>query len=248
MGEKQYKIGQYEGDRIEDLDEETQKKVREAYKIANIPEMEAQKVQESIKVDSNPSLDKNQTEADWDGKVVKSDNLMGQQIIIDRNDLSESQEKELLEAMKSGEVSQLLEEMNVDIEMTGNRPPPPPKKVYQIGRLTPREEHMFRKSGLIGIADTLVLTHLSLTKLDSTYTLALDTDEQGEMAITLKHLSGNILSRDSHSKENGRYEKEISLGSTFSNFYFLTIAQNGKITHRRIFPGVINVSEAEETN
>ena len=247
-GRKTIQIGQFEGDKVEGLDEETQKKVREAYEIANIPEMEEESAEKSNKVADKSSMEQNQTEVDWDGSTVQSDNLNGQQILIDRNDLSEAQEKELIDAMKSGEVSKLLDEMNVDIAMKGKRPPPPPKKVYQIGSLTPREEHMFRKSGLIGIADTLHLTDLSLTKGDSTYTLILDTDEPGEMGVTLKHLSGNILMRDSHRKEQGKYKKELSLGSTFSNFYFLTIAQNGKITHRRIFPGVAKVSEEEETN
>ncbi|MEM6631434.1 MAG: hypothetical protein AAF694_17265 [Bacteroidota bacterium] len=245
-GRKTIQIGQFEGDDLEGLDEETKKKVQEAFKVANIPEMEEKAAGSSSSVETDDPMEKERTEVDWNGKVIENDNLNGQQIVIDRNDLSENQEKELLEAMKSGEVSTLLDEMNVDIAMKGERPPPPPKKVYHIGPLTPREEHMFRKSGLIGIADTLAISHLNLRKADSTYILAIETGETGEMAITLKHLSGNILMRESHPTGKGIIEKEIFLGTTFSNFYFLTIAQNGKISHRRIFPGIVEEPLPEE--
>ncbi len=234
-GVKTISIGQYEGDDWENLDPETKKKVIEAFEIANIPKMQAGK---QSQITGRASYAETQDrKVEWDGKSSSTTSLSGQNLQINRNDLTEAQEKALLEALQNEEVFSLLKEMNVEVSMEGKRPSPLPRKFYRIENLSADEEQIFRAKGLIGTLEPLKIKHLSLKSTDASYSLSVESAEtKGEMSIIIKEVSGNILLRDTHFPENGRYEKDITLGSSFSNFYFLTIAQNGKILHKRIYP------------
>lgn len=241
-GIKTIQIGQYEGDDWENLDEETQQKVKEAYKIANIPMIEEDP--SNTPVNREISQEKELRKVTWDGKTTQTANLSGQKVEINRNDLSASQEQALIEAMQTQEVSSLLSEMNVELSLKGERPSPPPGKIYTIGELTPEEQAFFRSSGLLGKLAPLGLREASLTPSDSntSYLLVIESEENaGEMAVTLKDPSGNVLIRDTHPSQRGKYVKEFMLGDSFNNIFFLTLAQNGKITHKRIFATVENL-------
>ena len=234
-GVKTISIGQYEGDDWENLDPETKKKVIEAFEIANIPKMQAGKESQIANQEQYAELQESKVE--WDGESKSTTTLSGQNLQINRNDLTEGQERALLEALKNEEVYSLLEEMNVEISLEGKRPSPLPRKFYRLENLSADEEQIFRAKGLIGTLETLKIKHLSLKSTDDSYSLSVETSESsGEMSIIIKEVSGNVLLRDTHLSENGRYEKTITLGSSFGSFYFLTIAQNGKILHKRIFP------------
>lgn len=237
-GIKTLQIRQYEGDDWERLDETTQQKVKQAYKVANIPEIEADPT--GAPISREVQDEKELTKVDWKGKRTQTTNLSGQKIEIKRQDLNESQEQNLVEAMNTQEVRSLLIDMNVEIELEGERPALPAKKVYVMEELTPEEMERFTHSD-----QPLVLRQVKLipSYVRSSYLLLIEPSEKsGELQLRLHDSSGHLHWEDTHIPSKGTYVKELDFETSSSGILYLSLTQNDKNTYKRIFASTENSS------
>ena len=236
-GIKTLQIAQFEGDDWENLDEATKRKVKEAYRVANIPKVEED--QASSPTNREMSNEKELRKVTWDGKRARTTNLSGQKVEIDRQDLNLSEEQTLTKAMNTQEVGSLLAEMDVEISLKGERSETPVKRVYVIQDLSPEEKELFIQSD-----PPLELQQIKLipSYLRSSYLLLIElAEESGEMELTLKDSLGKVHMQETHLPSKGTYVKELDLGASQQNgVLYLSLTQNDKVTHKRIFAFIEN--------
>ena len=235
-GIKTLQIAQYEGDDWGNLDEATKRKIKEAYEVANIPDIDEDSA--GTPTSRELSIEKELRRITWDGKRTQTANLSGQQVEISRQDLTRHQEQTLTEAMNTKEVGSLLADMNVEIALKGERPKRLVKKVYVLEELSPEEKEIFTNTD-----PPLELKQVKLipSYVRSSYLLLIElAEESGELELKLRDSSDKLYLQDTHLSSKGTYTKELDLEDSQNEILYLSLTQNNKVTHKRIYSVVEN--------
>jgi len=234
---KQISIVRIQGDNWQDLDSATQAKVNAAFEVANITPQQ----NEDKSVDPNaPKASENQYVVGWDSTVLTSDDFQKKEVILQKKDFSEKIEKNLEETLNEGEVKSLLTEMDVNIQISGERPTPAsqqrsePVIEFHVNSLQEKDYLLLQPFEKAGLTDTLQINHLTLVALEDIYILSFDLDQTGDMAVYIRDVTGNLIFQDIQKSFQGNYRSEVELSKGLGTLLFLNIAQNGKMKTYKI--------------
>ncbi len=234
---KKISIVRIQGDNWKDLDSATQVKVKAAFEVANISPQQYEKKSGDQHA---RKTSKHQYVVGWDSTVLTSDDFQKKEVILQKKDFSENIEKSLEETLSEGEVKSLLTEMDVDIQIGGERPASVTQELakpvieFHLKSLQNKDYSLLQPFEKTGLTDTLHVDHLTLLAIEDIYILSFDLYQSGDLAVYIRDVTGNLIFQDIQKSFPGYYRSEVELSKGLGTLLFLNIAQNGKMKTYKI--------------
>ncbi len=234
-GTKRVNIVRIQGDELSSLDSATLAKVDTAFKTANIQTPSSQYAANADSTGRKTTTKQDQYIADWDSTTLTSDDFEKKKVILQKKDFSENIEKDLNETLEESEIKSLLNEMDVDIQIAGERPVDTihveknSSVSYSLQPLTNNDFELLKPFEKLGLEDTLSIDNPSFLPIEDIYLLNVDLPDSGDLAVYIRDVTGNIIFQDIQKSFSGNYRKEITISEGNGTLLFLNIAQNGKM-------------------